>query len=405
MKIYAHLVRTLAELLTECFNQETLTAERVLERAIKANPKWGSRDRAFMHQAFYEIIRYARYYAQLTINKDFPETLHDWMSAFAAWYYLKFDAELPASPEFEYLPSLESVKARQKDLEADKAIVESIPDWLEQLGTANFGKADWHSLIEVLNQPAPFIVRANTLKGTKNKTLELLVKEGVDCVPLEYNAIQLEKRINLQALKVFKEGYIEIQDAASQQVIELVKPTPGITVIDACAGAGGKTLNLAAKMNNKGRIIAMDIREEKLKELTLRAKRAGVRCAETHLITPAVIAQFYITADLLLLDVPCSGLGILRRKPDAKWKMNNEKLNQLIKTQQTIMTQYHNMCKPGGTLVYVTCSFLPEENENQIEWFLAQEFGKQYTLLESHRLLPHTQPYDGFFVAKLIRQK
>jgi 16S rRNA (cytosine967-C5)-methyltransferase len=174
-------------------------------------------------------------------------------------------------------------------------------------------------------------------------------------------------------------------------------------VIDACAGAGGKSLHLAALLKNKGRIVALDTVDWKLEELKKRAKRAGAAdIIETRVIeSMKSIKRLYDSADRLLLDVPCSGLGVLKRNPDAKWKLSEEFIKEVRQTQSTILNEYSPMVKPGGLMVYSTCSILPSENEKQVETFLNSNQGK-FELIEENHLLP-SEGFDGFYMA-LIRR-
>jgi 16S rRNA (cytosine967-C5)-methyltransferase len=174
-------------------------------------------------------------------------------------------------------------------------------------------------------------------------------------------------------------------------------------VIDACAGAGGKTLHLATLMKNKGRIIALDVHGYKLKELRKRATRNGVDNIEERVIEGSqTIKRYTASADRVLLDVPCSGTGVLRRNPDAKWKLSDAEIERLIALQAEILRSHSRMVKPGGKLVYATCSILPSENEKQIKSFLA-EHGSEWTLENQIHLRPDKQGFDGFYAARLIR--
>jgi 16S rRNA (cytosine967-C5)-methyltransferase len=177
-------------------------------------------------------------------------------------------------------------------------------------------------------------------------------------------------------------------------------------VVDACAGGGGKTLHLAAMMENKGSIIALDTQGWKLEELRKRARRAGASNIETRSIeSKKTIKRLYNTADRLLLDVPCSGLGVLRRNPDAKWKLQPEQIDQLRQTQQDILQSYAPITKPGGRMVYATCSILPSENQDQIQTFLASSTGKDFKLISDQKILPQDDGFDGFYMALLERKK
>ena len=173
-------------------------------------------------------------------------------------------------------------------------------------------------------------------------------------------------------------------------------------MVDTCAGAGGKSLHLAALMENKGQVIALDIYGNKLKELKRRAKRAGAHNIETRVIdNNKVIKKLHGKADKVLIDAPCSGLGVLSRNPDAKWKLEPEFLDRIRKTQQEIIRQYSKIVKKGGKMVYATCSVLPSENQLQVKDFLASEEGKDFKLIEDRKILSSETGYDGFYMALL----
>jgi 16S rRNA (cytosine967-C5)-methyltransferase len=175
-------------------------------------------------------------------------------------------------------------------------------------------------------------------------------------------------------------------------------------VIDGCAGAGGKTLHLAALMRNQGRLVAMDVVPTKLRELENRARRNGVLIVETQLLDEAgtQVKNFHAHADRVLLDVPCSGTGVLRRKPDTKWRLTEDEVARLVTLQARILKDYSAMVKPGGKLVYATCSILPQENEQQITAFLMQSEGA-WKLDEQRSVRPDVEGWDGFYLARLQR--
>ena len=186
-------------------------------------------------------------------------------------------------------------------------------------------------------------------------------------------------------------------------VAAYLEPAPGMRVVDACAGAGGKTLHLAALMQNKGQLIAMDIYESKLKKLKVRARRNGVHNVDTRLIdSTKPIKKLHNKADRVLIDAPCSGLGVLRRNPDTKWKLQPEFLEHIRKTQQELLTKYSKMVKPGGKLVYATCSVLPSENQNQVQQFLESQ--SEFEFVSDQKILASTSGYDGFYMALLARK-
>lgn len=317
-------------------------------------------------------------------------------------YTLSKGLELPDWEEFDdlYQDDIEDREAAIKN----PAILESIPDWLYEMGQAELG-AKWADNLSALNKPADAFLRVNSLKSTVGQVIEELQQEEIRAVPVGPVApwaIRLLERKNVHATKAFHKGYFEMQDVASQLVSALLNPQPGDRVVDACAGGGGKSLHLAALLKNKGKIISMDIHEWKLKELKNRAKRAGVDVIETRLIEGSkTIKRLEKSFDKVLLDVPCSGMGVLRRNPDSKWKLKPEEFDRLRELQAQILNDYSNMTKVGGQMVYATCSLFPSENQKQIEKFLQAH--TDWTLVEEKVLLPAEQGFDGFYAALLKR--
>jgi 16S rRNA (cytosine967-C5)-methyltransferase len=216
------------------------------------------------------------------------------------------------------------------------------------------------------------------------------------------NGIAMGRRVNLFTTAEFHEGLFELQDISSQQVAELLDPKPGMTVLDACAGNGGKTLHIANLMENKGRLIAADTLKWKLDTLKFRAKRAGVFNVE---IRPAAnanaLANLNLKVDRLLLDVPCSGTGVWRRNPESRWLMQENALENLHHQQSEILRSYSTMVKKGGKMVYSTCSILPSENHLQVEAFLNEN--SDFELEKQLQLLPSQTAGDGFYMALLTR--
>ena len=214
-----------------------------------------------------------------------------------------------------------------------------------------------------------------------------------------------KERANVFTTEAFKKGSFEVQDASSQLVAQFLDVEQGMKVVDTCAGAGGKTLHLAALMENKGQIIAMDIYDNKLKELKRRAKRAGAHNIDMRVIdSTKPIKKLYDKADRVLIDAPCSGLGVLRRNPDAKWKLQPEFIEKIKNTQSEILATYSRMVKPGGKLVYATCSILPSENQQQVEKFLTSDSGKEFTFVKEKKILSHESGFDGFYMAMIERK-
>ncbi|TAN58290.1 MAG: RsmB/NOP family class I SAM-dependent RNA methyltransferase, partial [Rhodospirillales bacterium] len=260
--------------------------------------------------------------------------------------------------------------------------------------------------------PARLDLRVNALKTTRQDAIAALAFEGIAAEPTELSpwGLRVASRVNLMATKVFKDGFVEVQDEGSQLAALLVGAEPGMAVCDFCAGAGGKTLALAATMNNKGRLVACDVSEGRLFRSADRMKRAGVQNVTRHVLDAAGAKWLKRQAgsfDRVLVDAPCTGTGTWRRNPDAKWKLSPEDLEELVKKQADILDRASRLVKPGGRLLYVTCSLLPDENEAQIEAFLARSPGFSPEPAWQDKTYLHLTPAqhgtDGFFAAKLVR--
>ena len=367
---------------------------------LKSNPKWGARDRAFIAETTYDIVRNFRLLAELLGYR--PKTEADFYKIFAIWRIIRNEG-LPEWEEFKGLDPMEIRKKKRKLFE-DRRTRESIPNWLDTIGEAELGPL-WEPTLAALNEQARLVVRTNTLRVERGNLQKILAKEEIESRPLGDDGLLIEKRTNLFRTEAFKEGFFEIMDFSSQQVAPFLGVEPGMRVVDACAGGGGKTLHLAALMGNKGRILALDTEAWKLEELRKRARRALSSIIETREIdTTKVIKRLYGTADRLLLDVPCSGLGVLRRNPDAKWKLNLDFIDRVRATQQELLQHYSPIVKPGGRMVYATCSILPSENENQVQKFLQSRAGAQFSLIKERRILPQEAGFDGFYMALLERK-
>jgi len=404
-KLHPLLVRAVAQALLGIF-RENRYADKVIETALRRNPKAGSRDRAFIAETTYDIVRYYRLYAELLGRT--PETESDFWEIIGI-HLLLSAAETPgALPDWNEFKSLKisTLKERFERLKRTRAIRESIPDWLDELGSRELG-GRWDETLAWLNRPAQVVLRANLLKTDRRGLQQALREEGVDTQQAgEAAALVLVRRQNVFQTKAFKNGLFEVQDYSSQLVAPFLAPEPGMRVVDACAGGGGKTLHLAALLQNRGSLIALDTSAWKLDELRRRARRAGVANVETRPIdSRKVIKRLYGSADRLLLDVPCSGLGVLRRNPDAKWKLTPEAIDKLRVTQQDILQSYSPVTKPGGRMVYATCSILPSENRQQVTRFLESQAGRNFALLEDRQIMPQDEGFDGFYMALLEKRQ
>lgn len=393
MKLYKNLVDAVARIVQEILANKR-HADKAIEYQFKKNPQWGSRDRRFIAEGVYDIVRNFRLYATLAQSET-----NFWFIT-AVWLVIKHN-NLPDWPEFKHV-SPGTLLSEQERLKTYPAIFQSYPDWMWEKASQELGSAAWENEAVAMNVPAPVFLRVNTLKTSLQKLKTELAAEKIETTPVEGcdDALKLNKRENIFRNRLFKEGAFEVQDAGSQLISRFLNPRSGETVIDACAGAGGKSLHMAALMQNKGRIVSMDVEGWKLEELKTRARRAGAFNIETRLIeNEGTISGFSGRADKLLLDVPCSGLGVIRRNPDAKWKLTAEGIEATRNTQRTILSSYAKMLKPGGTLVYSTCSILPSENRAQVDAFLAAE--KNFELLDEKTLLPSQTGFDGFYMAAL----
>jgi 16S rRNA (cytosine967-C5)-methyltransferase len=401
MKVHRILVEAIISALEQIFI-EGRYADKVIERILKSNAKWGARDRAYIAENTYEIVRWWRLINFVGDNNEANINKGSLWHLFGVWQVLK-GAEYPAWTEFKNVkPSL--IFKRKLDAQKDIPIAQSIPDWLNEFGKDQLGES-WVDEITALNKPAALIIRVNTLKTTRQKLLQELSKLDIKAEPLtDYpDAIKLFKRTNLFANPLFKAGLFEVQDASSQKVASFLDVKPGMHVIDACAGAGGKTLHLSALMESKGRIVSLDTELWKLEELRKRAKRAGAQNIETRLIENNTINKLKNSADRVLLDVPCSGLGVIKRNPDAKWKLKSEFIDNIRTTQQKILTEYADMVKLGGQIVYATCSILPIENTQQVETFL--QHNSSFEMVKQEIISPNQSGFDGFYMALLKKVK
>ncbi|HKJ48449.1 MAG TPA: methyltransferase domain-containing protein [Christiangramia sp.] len=400
MRLHRNLVFATVDALAEIFNEGSY-ADKVIEKTLKRDKRWGSRDRSFIAETTYDIVRWKRLYAEIAEVKE-PYKREDLFRMLAVWCVLR-GVQIPDWPQFEKTPE-RRIKGKFDELSRIRKFRESIPDWMDKLGEEELGEKVWTKELSALNSQAPVVIRANKLKTTPKELAQKLSEEGIETTDLRNypEALELKQRANIFRTNAFKDGLFEVQDASSQRVAEFVDVQPGMRVVDTCAGAGGKTLHLAALMENKGQIIALDIYGNKLKELKRRAKRAGAHNVETRSIdSTKVIKKLYNSADRVLIDAPCSGLGVLSRNPDAKWKLQPEFLDKIRNTQLEILEQYSRIVKKGGKLVYATCSVLPSENQKQVQKFLKTEAGKDFKLLREKSILSSESGYDGFYMASL----
>ncbi len=298
----------------------------------------------------------------------------------------------------------------------------SYPTWLLQRFAAGHGNQEAIALATAMNTRAPMCVRTNTVKVSRDELVARLAEEGVTAVPTRLSPAGLvfETRVNAFGLSAFRDGLFEVMDEGSQLVAEAVAPPPRGRVVDACAGAGGKSLALAGTLDNQGRILALDSNGRKLEELRRRARRAGLsNLAAREVQGAALPPEAKLGAwERVLVDAPCSGLGTLRRNPEARWRLGPGDVDGYPADQLALLVTYAPLVVAGGRLIYATCSVLREENDAVIERFLRERpdfvlmplkeiWGKQRAAEVGDgtflRLLPHVHDTDGFFAAVLRR--
>ncbi|HUN15598.1 MAG TPA: class I SAM-dependent methyltransferase [Saprospiraceae bacterium] len=391
IKLHRPIILIIKRVLEEIF-QDKRPADKCLEFAFKNNKQLGARDRALIAETVYEILRYFELYAYCANTRT-----NFWH--IIASYFIIQDQKLPAWSEWQNL-NIALIQKLYKEAQQQRLLRESIPEWLDELGQDEL-KNEWENILSALNKKADSVIRVNTLKINNQDLQKKLFEANIPFQTIDQSehALIIHKK-NIFQSDLFKNGYFEMQDAASQLVAPFLDLQSGMRVIDACAGAGGKSLHISSLLQNKGYVISLDTEKWKLEELKKRAKRNGVSIIETRWIeNNKVIKRLHESCDRLLLDVPCSGLGVLRRNPDAKWKLTKEFIEEVKKTQLSILDSYCKMLRPGGKMVYATCSILPSENQNQISTFLNKH--KEFILEEEKTIWPHQFGFDGFYMARL----
>ena len=291
----------------------------------------------------------------------------------------------------------------------------SFPEWLVKRFIKQYGKTDAYRLMAAFKTEATVTLRVNILKTSRDALLDILKRAGHDAQPAVYSpyGIAMNKRASLKADESFEQGLFEFQDEASQFAAMVVGAQPGEVIFDACAGAGGKALMLAMMMGNEGKIIAADVDSRKLKEFEKRAKRAGVTSITAVPTSDLERMEKYCgQCDAVLLDVPCSGTGTLRRAPDLTARLREEDVAMYVEQQHELLHEYAAWLKPGGRLIYSTCSVLREENESIVEefmkerrfvsvgkeWMIGAGIDESFVTAEGYfKTLPSTSSMDGFF--------
>lgn len=293
------------------------------------------------------------------------------------------------------------------------------PEWLVERWVDRLGVAGCEALCQTNNTIPPLSLRTNSVKINRDRLLQRLADEGVVCQASDWTpeGIVCQEHPGLGTLTSLQEGLLQVQDESSMLVAHILGPKPGEFIIDACGAPGGKTTHIAALMNNTGKILSTDIYEHKLAIIRENAARLTLTNIETKALDAVNLgSMFPLKADRVLVDAPCSGLGVLRRKPDSRWRKSPEILRDLPKLQAAILASAAQCVKPGGVLVYSTCTTEPEENQDIVRDFLRVhpdfilEDTGQYLPVEKRpdkmlQFWPHTDGIDGFFIARIVRQQ
>lgn len=394
-------------------------ADSTLSRHFRKNGILGRRDRAFIAETVYAVLRRLRWLHRLAGPNATPfQLLLAWLARGEGWPMRQFDG-LVSSSERTWVEAVKAVKLDEGTL-AEQA---DLPDWLSDRLVATYGEAGLLEIARGLNRPAPMDLRVNQLKASRDEVLSALSDGGIEAAitRLAPQGIRVNGNPNLSKVQAFLDGWIEVQDEGSQLVGLLVEPRRGELVIDFCAGAGGKTLQLGAMMHSAGRLYALDVVEKRLGILRTRIRRAGLSNVHPMLIAherDARLKRLAGKADRVLVDAPCSGLGTLRRNPDLKWRQTPQAIDEMLVRQRAILEAAARLVRPGGRLVYATCSLLGEENDAVVDAFLAANpafsaisssdiLARQGVTLQSSerlRLFPHQHDTDGFFAAVLSRE-
>jgi len=392
-------------------------ADAVLRAFFREHRELGQRDRAWVAELAFAAVRHLRLLEALTAGRQPRRLLLAALTVLDGRSTRQLEPLLSAG-DHQWLSQVRGVDRASLPLPVQL----SLPDWVWERLLASRAQADAVTLARALLTPAPLDLRVNTLLATREQVLERFAVDGIEAAatPFAPTGVRLPDKPALQRHTLFLEGKVEVQDEASQLLTWLVAPRRREMVVDFCAGAGGKTLALGAVMHSEGRLYAFDTSRARLANLAPRLKRSGLSNVHPQHIDSerdSRIKRLAAKIDRVLVDAPCSGLGTLRRNPDLKWRQSADGLAQLVAKQTAILAAAAQLVKPGGRLVYATCSVLREENEEVIASFLAGH--PQFRSLHCGELLtaqgialdtgahlivsPDAHGMDGFFVAALER--
>lgn len=414
------LLYTARDLLRELLRFDA-AADAVLTRQMRARPQLGKGDRQMLADTVYQVLRHLRLFQTLADSDQSIGGAAELRLAILGWAGDAASLHAALTP-----PQLQWRKQMlaQDAMALPEAVRWSLPDWLADALRNAYGD-EFPALAQALLRPAPLDLRVNVHKARREAVLDAFARLGIAAQATKYSqwGVRLEGKPALQDLTLFRDGWVEVQDEGSQLLALLLAPRRGEMVVDFCAGAGGKTLALGAMMRSTGRLYAFDVADYRLAKLKPRLQRSGL--SNVYPVTIAHerderVKRLAGKVDRVLVDAPCSGLGTLRRNPDMKWRQAPEGIAELTAKQASILQSAATLLKPGGRLVYATCSLLPEENAAVVDAFLAghPEFERiaadavltqqgvdaaELTSAGDLHLLPNRHATDGFYAAVLQR--
>lgn len=421
-------------------------ADRIVKRFFHHRRYLGASDRRFISETVFGMLRHDRLLNILSQRASSPSWFvpgsgkgHHVLMLYATYAVTILqqsalsvtedltslrDRSYPGLDIAGFVQALTLIDASQKlskRLEEELAHRYSFPEFIVQEWLETYGAEETERLCAALNLPAPTTMRVNTLRTTVDQCRQTLQQERVISERTLFSpvGITIPSRVSMHDLLAFRKGFFEMQDEGSQLVSFLLQPRPGQTVLDACAGSGGKSLHLATLMQNQGTIYAFDVEQARLRDILTRSERAGISIV--HPLVGSHERGGPMTAgafDSVLIDAPCSGTGTFRRNPGAKRTLTPQLVNECAERQKAILQSFAQLVRPGGRLVYATCSLLRQENEEVMEWFLRSH--PEYSIVSAGevlsrsgidmlfptpfmKLLPHRHGTDGFFAAAMDR--
>lgn len=372
-----------AEDILRAYEIEPKPLDRMIDAFYRRNRNLGPKERQLISDVVFGVMRWRRRLDGILQLEGVDHATHK--QRVAAY----MDGKLKVEPQIKRFPGGAAAYWSYPDFIYDRLVRYKGEEWAAKIASA-------------LNEEGSLVIRTNILKIDRDGLQKKLRSEDIESQPTAQSpfGLVISKRVNLNSLKSFKDGLFEVQDEGSQLIGLLVGPKENEIILDVCAGAGGKTLLLAMLMKGKGRIVASDENIRKLRILKERAKQAGVKNIEV--VLPHKLKEYYReSADVVLIDSPCTGTGTLRRNPDLKWRLGEGDISNCVKAQKQLLSDSALLVKKGARLIYVTCSILPDENEDVAEWF-KKKFAWE-SVGDYFRTDPSEKSMDGFFAAVFER--